>query len=775
MTTFNVRVGSATDVGRLRKINQDAIVTEGGIYGVADGMGGHQGGEVASAVAAGVLNEGMSSPTPGGFEAAVKAANLAVYEQGQARDDLAGMGTTVVAIAEVDVDDEPHLVIVNVGDSRGYLLRDRNLVQITEDHSLVADLVRAGRITAEEAENHPRRNIVTRVLGLDDNVRVDQFAVLPFEGDRFLMCSDGLTNEVSEAEITATLRRIEDPDDAAAELVRMANESGGRDNISIVIVDVLDDAGQSVLASAAIAEDPSGLSARDDLADLADEDATDDDAEETAATVAVDDPDPGVPVTDDLTDDVDAAADADDSPVETATGDDDDALAALGALGAPAAAATLSSSAAGAKIAGAMKASEAAAAAQDSTPDPPIEGDQPPEVEDHDTADDFVDTEPEDAADEAELADQVETDGSLDTEADADADADADTDQTLTDDVEADEAAALDSDADAEDPDEKLSRREQKKRRKAEADSATPDDDATDESDGDADTDQPLTEDDEADEANADATDADADPDEKLSRRELKKRRKAAAAAATDSADASDEDDDGPSEVTSSGMPTSLVKKVVTADDDETPEALSDDRDGLGDLAGFDRALDDSQLAGADEKIDIADDDFIPTRRAFSWRVAVFLFAFFAVVGIAIGALAVYARGTYYVGFDDNRVAVFQGRPGGVLFFDPTVEAHSNIVRSELLPVSSVQVDDKPEFGSFDEAEVFVTNVQLVTLDKVPVVGEPGSFSDSISPSVTTTTTPAGDDPSGDPPDDEAPLPSEAPAPAGAPSTTTPG
>ncbi len=128
-------------------------------------------------------------------------------------------------------------------------------------------------------------------------------------------------------------------------------------------------------------------------------------------------------------------------------------------------------------------------------------------------------------------------------------------------------------------------------------------------------------------------------------------------------------------------------------------------------------------------------------------------------IGVAIGALGVYARGTYYVGYDDNRVAIFQGRPGGVLFFDPTVEAHSNIIRAELLPVSADKVDDDPDFGTFGEAQVFITNLQLVDVDTLPVTGEPGSFDGAAEPPATPSTT-------------AIPLPPEAPTPAGSPDTT---
>ena len=140
-------------------------------------------------------------------------------------------------------------VIANVGDSRAYLFRDGELTQLTEDHSLVADLMREGRITEAEAEVHPQRNIVTRVLGVYDQVDVDLWPVDPVRGDRFLLCSDGLFNEVPSGQIAAVLRRLDDPQDAAAELVRLANEGGGRDNVTVLVLDVVDDGGVAEAAS----------------------------------------------------------------------------------------------------------------------------------------------------------------------------------------------------------------------------------------------------------------------------------------------------------------------------------------------------------------------------------------------------------------------------------------------------------------------------------------------------------------------------------------------
>ena len=245
MTTF--RAGSATDVGRVRSNNQDSLlVREGDLFAVADGMGGHQGGEVASALALETLGQAHDDPSTSTLVEAVRSANRAVFEKAGTSPDLKGMGTTLTALADVETAEGKRLGIVNVGDSRLYRARGEHIEQLTEDHSLVASLVRQGRITAEEAESHPQRNILTRALGIDEAVAVDSWEVEPIPGDRFLICSDGLFNEVDEGRMIATLRRFDDPADAARELVRLANEGGGRDNITAVVVEVVSTAGGAV-------------------------------------------------------------------------------------------------------------------------------------------------------------------------------------------------------------------------------------------------------------------------------------------------------------------------------------------------------------------------------------------------------------------------------------------------------------------------------------------------------------------------------------------------
>ncbi len=249
---IDIRAGGATDVGQVRAKNQDALLVVDRLFAVADGMGGHQGGEVASRIAVDVLGVAIDDPSADSLMTAAQRANDAIFERAEAHADLHGMGTTLCAMALVDdADGEAELAVINVGDSRLYLLRDGELVQVTRDHSLVEDMRAAGQISEAEAKVHPHRNIVTRALGIAARVDIDEFTIIPRSDDRYILCSDGLFNEVSAERITATLRRLADPKDAASELVRLANEGGGRDNITCVVVDVVDDDGRAARAAAA--------------------------------------------------------------------------------------------------------------------------------------------------------------------------------------------------------------------------------------------------------------------------------------------------------------------------------------------------------------------------------------------------------------------------------------------------------------------------------------------------------------------------------------------
>jgi protein phosphatase len=235
--------GAATDTGRVRQVNEDSVLAVDGLYAVADGMGGHNAGEVASHLAIETLQDEFTAAGTDVLVEAVQEANRVLVERSSTDAELSGMGTTVCAMALVDAEGRDAIAVVNVGDSRLYLLSEGELTQITEDHSLVATLERQGRISSAEAAVHPQRNILTRALGIDASVMVDSWEVVPVVGDRYVLCSDGLFNEVEDSRLAATLRRLADPDEAARELVRLANEAGGRDNISCVVVDVVDGTG----------------------------------------------------------------------------------------------------------------------------------------------------------------------------------------------------------------------------------------------------------------------------------------------------------------------------------------------------------------------------------------------------------------------------------------------------------------------------------------------------------------------------------------------------
>ncbi len=235
-----LRVGAVTDVGRVRETNQDALLLGEGLFVVADGMGGHNGGEVASTLAIEVLGVKQGFTSTDELVEAIQEANLAVVDRADEDASLMGMGTTLVALTLVSIDGEDRILVANVGDSRCYLHDGAKLEQLTKDHSVVQTLVDNGRITAAEAGQHPQRNVLTRALGIDDRVMADTWELRPVVGDRFLLCSDGLHGEVSDHEITDVLRSGADPEEAANELVRLANEAGGHDNITAIVVDVVE-------------------------------------------------------------------------------------------------------------------------------------------------------------------------------------------------------------------------------------------------------------------------------------------------------------------------------------------------------------------------------------------------------------------------------------------------------------------------------------------------------------------------------------------------------
>lgn len=233
---MKVVAGVATDIGRVREGNEDSYLLEPPLYAVADGMGGARGGEVASQLALSTVEDGYLSGHRG-LAALVRDANTAVFARSVEDRSVAGMGTTLTAVlVEGDA-----ARLVHVGDSRAYLLRAGTLRQLTEDHTLVQRMVRAGEITRREADVHPHRNVLVRSLGTEPDVEVDEADLGLLEGDRLLLCSDGLTTMITEQQIQAILEAAPAPQDAAERLVRAANRAGGLDNITAVVVEVRGD------------------------------------------------------------------------------------------------------------------------------------------------------------------------------------------------------------------------------------------------------------------------------------------------------------------------------------------------------------------------------------------------------------------------------------------------------------------------------------------------------------------------------------------------------
>jgi len=222
-----------TDVGRQRSANEDDFVLAPPFFAVADGMGGAKAGEVASAMATKVFEGESDSGEPAETQLArmLREANKRIHDLATADESHRGMGTTLTA-AKVTGDE---ISLAHVGDSRAYRMRDGELEQLTKDHSLVAELERSGQITPEAAEHHPQRSIITRALGPEPDVEVDTYTVTGREGDLFLLCSDGLTSMISDEEIGSILRSADSLDTAAEALVRAANQSGGKDNITVVL------------------------------------------------------------------------------------------------------------------------------------------------------------------------------------------------------------------------------------------------------------------------------------------------------------------------------------------------------------------------------------------------------------------------------------------------------------------------------------------------------------------------------------------------------------
>jgi serine/threonine protein phosphatase PrpC len=240
---------AATDVGRMRKNNEDSYLSSKPVAAVADGMGGHSAGEVASAIAieelAALRDRGPwenETAATDDLKQAILRANRRIREMAASDRKLNGMGTTLVALLE----DGDLVHLANIGDSRGYLLRQGELSQVTVDHSLVQELVDDGRLSPQDAERHPQRSVITRALGIDPEVEFDLFTYKLQVGDRLLLCSDGLSDVVEPTQIRNVLLRVRNPRQAAQKLIAVANEQGGPDNITVIVVDATDGAAAEV-------------------------------------------------------------------------------------------------------------------------------------------------------------------------------------------------------------------------------------------------------------------------------------------------------------------------------------------------------------------------------------------------------------------------------------------------------------------------------------------------------------------------------------------------
>jgi serine/threonine protein phosphatase PrpC len=233
----------ATDPGKVRQNNEDSLLLGGGkdpsLLAVADGIGGFEAGEVASRIAIDVL--GKLDPGDS-LEEAIRRANRKILNIARQDRRYEGMGTTIVAIRFSG----PTAEIAHVGDSRAYLVQEGELKPVTEDHSLVAELIRSGDITRDQAQDHPQKNLITRALGAEETVEVDVSVLRVRPGDRLLLCTDGLSDMISEREIERILRENRDPEIATRRLISAALEAGGADNVTVIVTNVTEDAGTPV-------------------------------------------------------------------------------------------------------------------------------------------------------------------------------------------------------------------------------------------------------------------------------------------------------------------------------------------------------------------------------------------------------------------------------------------------------------------------------------------------------------------------------------------------
>lgn len=228
-----MRVCQRTHQGLVRSSNQDSLLVDQGVYGVADGMGGHKGGETASRVAVQVVKNALrgKKAEKRALEVAVEAANRRIFDMARHDSALSGMGTTLTFLWKA----EKCVHLCHVGDSRAYLLRGGEFRQITDDHSLVAELLRNNMISPDAARTHPYRNVITRAVGVDPVVTADIFTHDTQEDDLWLICSDGLTNMVPDETLASVLKEADSDETAADELLALALEKGGTDNITFVL------------------------------------------------------------------------------------------------------------------------------------------------------------------------------------------------------------------------------------------------------------------------------------------------------------------------------------------------------------------------------------------------------------------------------------------------------------------------------------------------------------------------------------------------------------
>lgn len=224
-----------TNVGRVRPHNEDTVLAQPPLFVVADGLGGHEAGEVASSIAVETVRDHSPKHADAAALArAVRAANREVIRATTEGIGRTGMGTTMTAA----IVEGRRAVLAHVGDSRAYLLHEGRLARVTEDHSMVADLIRTGQLTEAESRVHPNRSVITRALGTDADMEVDTYEIALDGGDRLLLCSDGLTSMLLDTRIEEILGQPEGAYDVAAELVAAANEAGGYDNISVIVIDI---------------------------------------------------------------------------------------------------------------------------------------------------------------------------------------------------------------------------------------------------------------------------------------------------------------------------------------------------------------------------------------------------------------------------------------------------------------------------------------------------------------------------------------------------------